>query len=113
MTQSNAVAGETQTLVPLCPADSLAPGQMRACHVANVTPLAIFNLDGEFLVTSNICTHEVALLTDGYFEGGIVECAMHGGSFDVRTGEAKRLPCRERLQTFAVVVKDGQVFVKI
>ncbi len=111
--KSNATAGDIQTLVPICAADSLAPGQMRACDVANLPPLAIYNLDGEYLATSNICTHEVALLTDGYFEGELVECAMHGGSFNVRTGEAKSLPCKERLQVFSVVVKDGQVFVKI
>lgn len=69
----NDKTGEMQMLVPICAADSLAPGQMMAFDVANLPPLAIYNLDGEYLATSNICTHEVALLTDGYFEGELIE----------------------------------------
>lgn len=106
-------ASDGKQLVAVCDANALAPGQMRACNVEGLPPLALFNLDGEFMATSNICTHEVALLTDGYFEGEIVECPMHGGSFNVRSGEPKSFPCKERLKTFAVIVKDGQVFVQV
>ncbi len=75
-------------------------------------PIALYNIDGKYYATSNICTHAIAILTDGYLEGDTIECPLHGGSFNAKTGEAKEFPCEEPLQTFEVEVKDGEVFIE-
>ncbi len=57
------------------------------------TQLALFRSAGEFHVTDNVCTHQYALLSDGYVEDGCVECPLHQARFDLRTG---RSPVRTR-----------------
>ena len=97
--------------VKACNADSVKPGEMMAVESEGLPPIALYNVGGEFFATGNICTHAVAMLTDGYLDGDQIECPMHGGMFSVRTGEATHFPCVEALQTFAVEVRDGEVFV--
>ncbi len=86
---------------------------MLALTVDPLPPLAAFNVAGEVFVTSNICTHNIAMLTDGYFEGNIVECPMHGGCFNVKTGEATEFPCEEPLKTYPVAIDGEDVLVEI
>ena len=100
------------TLIKLCNAEELAPGDMRAVEVDDLGSLAVFNLNGEFYVTSNLCTHNVAFLTEGYFEDDVIECPYHGGCFNVKTGEALEFPCVKPLPTFKVVLEDGGVFIE-
>ena len=50
--------------------------------------IAIYNLDGAFYATDDICTHAYASLADGYIEGELIECPLHGGCFDIKTGKA-------------------------
>ena len=101
------------TLTKLCNVFDVAPGEMLAVEVDGAPPLAVYNLDGEFFVTSNVCTHALATLTDGYLEGDIVECPMHGGKFNVKSGEATHFPCIEPLRTFDVTIGNGQVLIDL
>lgn len=94
--------------VRLCNAGEVTPGTMLRVDSPDAPPLAVFNVAGAFFATSNVCTHNVAMLTDGYFEGDIVECPLHGGCFNVKTGEATSFPCEKPLQTYTVV-RDGDV----
>lgn len=82
--------------------------------VVNGAKLAIYNLgDGEIRATRNVCTHEYALLTDGWLEDGEVECPIHAGRFDVRTGKGLCAPIERDLAVYDVDVKDGSVFVAV
>ena len=38
--------------------------------------IAIYNIDGEFYATDDICTHAYASLADGYVEGELIECPL-------------------------------------
>lgn len=101
------------TRVKICKLGEVAPGEMKPVDVAGIkNPIAIFNLDGTHYATSNICTHNIAMLTDGYFEGDIVECPLHGGSFSIKTGEPMSFPCEIHLQTYPVTVEDGDVYIE-
>jgi naphthalene 1,2-dioxygenase system ferredoxin subunit len=65
-------------------------------------PVAVYEVDGTYFATSNRCTHGRARLSSGYLEGYLIECPVHQGLFDIRTGEAKGPPCTEPLPTFPV-----------
>ena len=67
----------------------------------------------EYFATDGICTHEHALLADGLVMDYIIECPMHTGRFDYRTGEAKGAPVCIDLQTYEIKVENGRVFVAI
>ncbi len=75
--------------------------------------IAIYNVDGEFYATSNICTHGFASMVDGFQEGDAIECPLHGGRFDIKSGRALCAPVTEDLRTFEVKVNDGRVYVKV
>jgi len=97
--------------VALMPTDRLGPGEMTAVEVGN-SRLAVYNVDGTFHVTDNVCTHAFALLTDGWLEDGIIECPLHGGRFVVATGQAITEPAEKALRTYAARIRDGMVEVQ-
>jgi phenylpropionate dioxygenase-like ring-hydroxylating dioxygenase large terminal subunit/NADPH-dependent 2,4-dienoyl-CoA reductase/sulfur reductase-like enzyme len=74
-------------------------------------PVALYRLKDKVYATHGVCTHALALLAEGFVEGGKVECPLHQGMFDIRTGKALCAPLTKDLQTFAVKVEDDDVFV--
>lgn len=76
--------------------------------------IALYHLQGgEFHATSNICTHEYAVLSEGWLENGCIECPLHAAQFDVRTGKALSSPADEDLAVYPAKVEAGQIFVQI
>ena len=77
------------------------------------TPIALYRLDGSVFATHNICTHAFAYLSEGWVEDGTIECPIHQGKFDIRTGQALCAPVTKGIKTYAVKVEDGRVFVDL
>jgi MocE subfamily Rieske [2Fe-2S] domain protein len=75
--------------------------------------IAIYNLGGAFYATDDICTHAYASLADGYIEGEKIECPLHGGCFEIKTGKAVTAPCTEDLKTYPVKVDNGSILVGV
>ena len=81
-------------------------GEPVSCQVGS-REITIYLVDGTFYATSNVCTHALALLSDGVLDGYCVECPLHYGRFDIRTGEAVSSPAEVDLETYpARVVGD-------
>jgi nitrite reductase/ring-hydroxylating ferredoxin subunit len=76
-------------------------------------PLAVYEVSGACFVTSDVCTHGQAPLSEGYLDGFLIECPLHQGLFDVRTGEARGPPCTDPLRTFAVRCEGEDVLVSL
>jgi len=77
----------------------------------NGTPVALYRLSNEVFATSGICTHALALLSDGFVEDGRIECPLHQGQFDIRSGKALCAPATEDLRTYAVKREGDDVFI--
>lgn len=75
--------------------------------------LAVFNVNGEFYVTDDTCTHGPGSLSEGYITDDVVECDFHNGAFNVKTGEVVAPPCIVPLKTYSAVVEDGSVFIDV
>ena len=75
--------------------------------------LAIYGVDGEVFATDNICTHGHARLCDGFLDGHEIECPLHQGKFDVRSGKAMCEPLTADVRTYPVKIEDGYVFVEV
>jgi 3-phenylpropionate/trans-cinnamate dioxygenase ferredoxin subunit len=69
--------------------------------------------DDEFYATDGLCTHEHVHLADGLVMDNIIECPMHNGRFDYRTGAAKGAPVCVNLKTYPVKVESGKVLVDL
>ena len=75
--------------------------------------IALYEMDGEIFATDDICTHAYAKLSDGWMERGEIECPLHAGRFDIRTGKATAPPCVDDLKTYPVRVEGGEIQVKL
>ena len=89
-------------------------------ETADVTPvrfgsreLAVYDTADGIFVSLARCTHGAANLCDGYFNGTHIECPLHQGLFDARTGEAKAAPARKRLFMIDARVVNGMVQVRL
>ena len=74
---------------------------------------AVYNLDGEFFVTDDMCTHGMVSLAGGDVEDGHIFCPLHGGAFNIRTGAATELPCMVKLRTYPVEVRGEEVYAAL
>ena len=74
--------------------------------------LAVFNVDGEFYVLDDMCTHGPGSLSEGYIDGDVVECNFHNGQFNIRTGEVVLPPCMVPMKTYPVTIENGKVVIE-
>lgn len=72
---------------------------------------AVYNTDQGFFATDGLCTHQGYPLEDGIVIGTVIECPLHGGRFDVTSGEALSAPVCEDLKTYPVKVEDDTIFI--
>ena len=102
----------TDSVVRVCAQSEIAPETVKAYEVGDKR-LAVYNLAGAYYVTDDECTHACASLADGILEDGIVECTLHFGAFDVKTGDALTLPAVVPVMTFPVEVVGDDIFVTL
>jgi naphthalene 1,2-dioxygenase system ferredoxin subunit len=100
----------TQNWIDAAAADAVPEEDVIAVAVAG-KEVALYGVDGEVYATDNICTHGHARLCDGFLEGTEIECPLHQGKFDVRTGKAMCAPLTEDIRTYPVKIENGRVFV--
>jgi nitrite reductase/ring-hydroxylating ferredoxin subunit len=87
----------------------LNPGEVMYVEVGS-DPVALINLEGEYFALSDICTHEEASLSDGEIYGDEIECPLHGGAFEIRTGLPANFPVVVPVETYEVKVEGDDVF---
>jgi nitrite reductase/ring-hydroxylating ferredoxin subunit len=100
------------TRVELCKADQVAAGTALRVESAGLT-VAVFNIEGQFYVTDDACTHGPGSLSEGYIDGDVVECNFHNGQFDIKTGEVVSPPCMIPVKIYPATVEDGAVFIEV
>jgi NAD(P)H-dependent nitrite reductase small subunit len=74
--------------------------------------IALYRLDGRVYALDDVCTHALALLSQGFIENGAVECPLHGARFDIVTGRCLSPPATVDLRTYAVRIEGDEVFVR-
>ena len=97
--------------IDLCSTGDVAPGNALRVEAGDLA-LAVFNVDGEFYVTDDQCTHGPGLLSEGYIEDDVVECNFHNGQFNIKTGEVVAPPCMIPVKTYKTTVENGRVFIE-
>ena len=97
--------------VELCKVEDVAVGEVRRVE-AGTLALAVYHLDGAFCVTDDACTHGPGSLSEGFFDGNVIECNFHQGRFDVRTGEVVGPPCMVPIKTYKTIIENGRVFIE-
>ena len=99
-------------VVRVCSQADIAPETVKAYEIGD-RRLAVYNIDGGFYITDDECTHASASLADGMLEDGVIECSLHFGAFDVKTGAVKQPPCSVALRTYKVLLQGDDVCVDL
>jgi nitrite reductase/ring-hydroxylating ferredoxin subunit len=97
---------------PACPLEDLPDGDVWPVRVAG-RELAMFRQGHEVFATDIRCTHGEGRLCDGFVEDGTIECPLHQGRFDIRTGRALGPPLEHDLRTYPARIEGGQVLVQV
>ena len=90
----------------------MPPGTARRVVVDGIE-IALCNVGGDLYAVDDVCTHAWASLSEGVLVGAQLECPLHGGCFDVRTGAADGGIVTEDLRRFAVRVDGAEVSVSL
>lgn len=96
----------------VCRAGDLGIGESRAFDVAGHS-IALYNVEGEYFATEDICTHEEASLSEGFLEDHLIECPLHGSQFDLRSGKVLSLPAVIPVATYMTKLEEGVVSIDI
>jgi nitrite reductase/ring-hydroxylating ferredoxin subunit len=91
---------------------AISPGDMLGVTLGE-REIALYNIDGEIYATDNLCTHAYALLSQGWLDGEVIECPLHGGRFEVKTGKGLGPPINDDLKTYAVRVVGDDVQIRL
>ena len=98
--------------IDLCSTTAVAPGNALKVETGDLA-LAVFNVDGAFFVTDDLCTHGPGSLSEGYIEDDVVECNFHNGQFNIKTGAVVSPPCMVPIKTYKTVVENGRVLIEM
>ena len=101
----------TPAWVDALSADDLPNDDVKGVVIAG-RDIAIYTVGDEVYATDNLCTHGNARLCDGFLDGHEIECPLHQGKFDVRTGQPACEPVTEVLRRYPVRVEGGRVFLQ-
>jgi len=97
--------------------DAMAMDDVPADDVTGVVvagrDIALYNSGGDIFATDNICTHGQARLCEGFLEGHEIECPLHQGRFDIRTGQPTCAPVTEAIRSYPVRIEAGRVFLAL
>lgn len=89
--------------------DDLWEGEMAGVHLGTVDVL-LCNVDGEVFAYEDRCPHLANPLSKGVLDGGVLTCAAHEWTFDVRTGTGVN-PASACLRRYPVRLDGEHVFV--
>jgi nitrite reductase/ring-hydroxylating ferredoxin subunit len=103
---------ESESVVRVCAQADIAPESAKAFEVGDLR-LAVYNIEGNFYVTDDECTHAAASLAEGMLDGDVIGCCLHFGAFNVKTGAVVQPPCSIPLRTYQVVLQGDDVYVDL
>jgi len=96
--------------IRVCSVTDVAPGEVLKVETHGLT-VAVFNLDGDFYVTDDACTHGPGSLSEGFIDGDCIECNFHQGVFNIRTGAVVQPPCIVPVRTYPATVDGDAVYI--
>ena len=81
--------------------------------MADARTLAVYDTPSGIYASLPLCNHGGADLCDGYFNRHVIECPLHQGAFDVRTGRPVSAPATRQMKTFETRVVNGIVQARV
>ena len=100
--------------VRLAGISELEPDQGYRVELGDEEAVALIRTaDGGDHAVEDVCSHEEYPLYEGWDEDPTIECALHGSSFDLLTGEPDSPPALRPVRIFPVKVDGEDVLVDL
>jgi 3-phenylpropionate/trans-cinnamate dioxygenase ferredoxin subunit len=104
------------SLLTAGPLNALAPNARHRLEHGSLEILIVRVADEVFAIEDR-CSHGDVPLSEGELDGCLIECWLHGSTFDLRTGIPTCPPAVSPIRTFPVSINDHDgtptVFVEI
>ncbi|MDE2836001.1 MAG: non-heme iron oxygenase ferredoxin subunit [Chloroflexota bacterium] len=90
----------------------IAPGEMQTVEVGSEYIL-VARIGDEYFALDGFCTHAEGFLSEGYLLEDYceVECPIHEGAFNLRTGEVTNPPAEEPVVAYEVRIEGDDILV--
>ncbi|MBV2151449.1 bifunctional 3-phenylpropionate/cinnamic acid dioxygenase ferredoxin subunit [Kitasatospora sp. SUK 42] len=79
----------------------------------NGVPVSIVRTDEGVFAINDTCSHANVSLSEGEVEDCMIECWLHGSSFDLRTGKPSGLPATKPVPVYPVKIEGDDVLVSV
>ena len=77
----------------------------------NGEDVVLYRRGSEIFALGNECPHQGGNLCDGWIEGDILSCPLHGWEFDLRSGVCMTIP-GERVPQYTVSVDGDAIYLE-
>ena len=95
-----------------CALDEVPTDEALAVSVEG-TAIAVVKDGDEVFAIRDQCSHAAIPLSEGEVEDCLIECWLHGSTFDLRTGKPTTLPAFEPVPVYPVRVDGDDVLVDV
>jgi 3-phenylpropionate/trans-cinnamate dioxygenase ferredoxin component len=110
------VAADTvaRRTIRLCGREDIAAGEARRFDVEDIR-VAVVRIGDDFYAIGDRCSHEDFSLADGevWSDECEIECAKHGSTFDLRTGEPCSLPATRAVPVYELEINGDDISVVV
>ncbi|MEU6966238.1 bifunctional 3-phenylpropionate/cinnamic acid dioxygenase ferredoxin subunit [Kitasatospora aureofaciens] len=79
----------------------------------NGVPVSIVRTSEGVFAINDTCSHANVSLSEGEVEDCMIECWLHGSSFDLRTGKPSGLPATKPVAVYPVKIEGDDVLVSV
>ncbi len=79
----------------------------------NGDSIVLLNLAGKIYAVGDVCTHDGGPVGDGDIDGCEIICPRHGARFDIRSGEATKLPAVVGIPTYPVRITEVDIEIGV
>jgi len=96
----------------VCEANELQTNQMKLIHAKNKR-IVVARTEQGYVAFEDRCTHKGGSLAGGAMICGTVQCPWHGTQFDVKTGEVKAGPGKDKIKTYEISEANGKLYLVV
>lgn len=75
--------------------------------------VVLLRVGGSIHCLEDVCTHDGGPLSAGRLDGHQIVCPRHGARFDIRTGQALKMPATENTAIHEVKLDGDDLYVRL
>jgi nitrite reductase/ring-hydroxylating ferredoxin subunit len=91
--------------------NEVGDGEMMVVTTMGGNDVVIARVGDEYFAFDAICSHAFGMLDQGELHGYDIECPIHDGRFDIRTGKATKFPAYRPITAYAVQISGTDVLI--